>query len=774
MALSASLASSSLFFTDALAGISEVQEDQQSISHLAELKRAGYALMGEANQLQVVCHTNPGQMPSSKVDIERCSLRIHICADTIAAFGSFMISVASAFTPSPSNGSSVSTNDSHRTQQAKQDLRVSFDEEAFRTAPEIGTAPDMIRDDLPTNLDYLDASFGAAAGLRELTEGDLDDFTDTQTFPPSNQAPGVVSNVGGETVRILKPFQFVDDYHQSLPPDMSDGAPGGSEDIDVDIQLSHCDVALLLYDGYDWVRTRKVIEQEVREMRHRLAKIRQLVASGQTDHGVGDTSTLVFNSIHIGLEQDLDVLEPGAIISAIDEELNGAENESQSSWQTLQQPVHSPNSSTKSVFGRRLVRSRGPVIEIRLSNASARVQQFLPSKETVSRTLIVVENLEILDHVKTSTWRKFLTSLRADTRGNVRETDSNMARIELLTVKPTPSESSVEARLRAKILPLRLYVDQDALDFLKKFFSFKDPGAVVEPTKSDDEIYIQSAEIFPIGIKLDYKPRRVDYRALREGRTIELMNFFHFDGAEMTLRHLTLKGITGWPKLFDLLNDLWTPDVKATQLVDVISGVSPIRSVVNVGSGVADLVLLPIAQYKKDGRVVRGLQKGTKAFVQSTAMEAIKLGAHLATGTQVILEQAENVLGGQWQDQITAETLAPFNEEQLTEASPEEIRNTISKYAEQPVGMTEGMQLAYKSLQQNFRSAAQTILAVPMEVYENSGQGGAMKAVVRAVPIAVLKPMIGASEAVSKTLMGLHNTLDPSIQLDNDAKYKHR
>ena len=61
--------------------------------------------------------------------------------------------------------------------------------------------------------------------------------------------------------------------------------------------------------------------------------------------------------------------------------------------------------------------------------------------------------------------------------------------------------------------------------------------------------------------------------------------------------------------------------------MEVISGVAPIRSVVNVGSGVADLVLLPIAQYKKDGRVIRGLQKGTTAFVQSTAIEAIKLGA---------------------------------------------------------------------------------------------------------------------------------------------------
>ena len=54
----------------------------------------------------------------------------------------------------------------------------------------------------------------------------------------------------------------------------------------------------------------------------------------------------------------------------------------------------------------------------------------------------------------------------------------------------------------------------------------------------------EHVEVFPVDIKLDYKPRRVDYRALREGKTIELMNFFHFDGAEMTLRHITLKGVS--------------------------------------------------------------------------------------------------------------------------------------------------------------------------------------------------------------------------------------
>lgn len=158
--------------------------------------------------------------------------------------------------------------------------------------------------------------------------------------------------------------------------------------------------------------------------------------------------------------------------------------------------------------------------------------------------------------------------------------------------------------------------------------------------------------------------------------------------------------------------------------MDVISGVAPIRSVVNVGSGVADLVLLPIAQYKKDGRVLRGVQKGATSFLKSTAMEAIKLGARLATGTQVILEQAENVLGTK--DPVTAEALqlSPGLNFRELGMDDEDTKELISKYAEQPQNVREGLQSGYKSLKRNVNSAAQTILAVPMEVYESSNEVG--------------------------------------------------
>jgi len=94
-------------------------------------------------------------------------------------------------------------------------------------APEIGPSGDLIQDDLPTNLDYLDESFGSAAGLRELREEDLDEFdTDdergTQGF---DDGPSTVSKIGGETIKIFESdgLEAMERYFLSIPPDASQG-----------------------------------------------------------------------------------------------------------------------------------------------------------------------------------------------------------------------------------------------------------------------------------------------------------------------------------------------------------------------------------------------------------------------------------------------------------------------------------------------------------------------------------------------------------------------
>ena len=120
-------------------------------------------------------------------------------------------------TPVPKRAPVTISEDEH----IQKGLLSSLDEDAFKTLPEVGAAPDMIIDDLPNNPDYLDESFGAAAGFREIEDDEFDEedipFSDTN-------ADGVVSNVGGETIRMLSDsgIKIVEHHFDNLPPDALD------------------------------------------------------------------------------------------------------------------------------------------------------------------------------------------------------------------------------------------------------------------------------------------------------------------------------------------------------------------------------------------------------------------------------------------------------------------------------------------------------------------------------------------------------------------------
>lgn len=231
------------------------------------------------------------------------------------------------------------------------------------------------------------------------------------------------------------------------------------------VRLHQVDVQAFLYDGYDWARTRKTIEDQVKVMRRRLAKIRQLLASGETQTPeVDQTSALLFNSVYIGLDGSAEYMEREELMAAIDGKLaEDFETASQSSWQSF--PVAAPQPAAPKLtripsIGRskRLTRSRGPSIEFRFSGLDAEIDQYLPKESIASRTLVTVRDFEILDHIKTSTWRAFLTEMRSDSRGNVRESGSNMVRVELRDVKPIPGNPSVESRLRVGVCLTRVHI----------------------------------------------------------------------------------------------------------------------------------------------------------------------------------------------------------------------------------------------------------------------------------------------------------------------------
>lgn len=514
----------------------------------------------------------------------------------------------------------------------------------------------------------------------------------------------------------------------------------------VKVRVRDVHVIWNLFDGYDWQSTRDKISQAVKEIETKaMAKRprnrnRSPGAEDDEESVIGD---FLFNSIYIGIPANRD---PRELAHAINHDIDDMVSETGSYatgttvTATTSRRQSGPVPSQKRL---KLNRSKHHKMAFELEGVSVDFVAFPPgSGEVESSVDIRVKKLEVFDHVPTSTWKKFATYMQD---AGEREVGTNMVHIELLVVKPVAELSASELVLKVTVLPLRLHVDQDALDFLSRFFEFKDESAPASSGPSSPP-FLQRVEVNAIQVKLDFKPKRVDYGGLRSGRTTEFMNFFVLDRAEMVLRRTILYGVSGFDRLGIMLNNIWSPDVKRNQLPGVLAGLAPIRPLVDVSSGVRDLIAVPIREYRKDGRIVRSIQKGALAFAKTTATELVNLGAKMAIGTQQVLQTTEGLL-------VTREQADGHDHD-------DEASKQISLYADQPIGIRQGLRIAYGSLERDLLIAKDAIVAIPGEVIASGSATGAAKAILKQSPTIILRPAIGATKAVGQTLMGAGNTLD--------------
>jgi autophagy-related protein 2 len=505
-----------------------------------------------------------------------------------------------------------------------------------------------------------------------------------------------------------------------------------------------------LFDGYDWQQTRDTITKAVQDVESKaIEKRARSERRPAFEQDVEDEETVIgdflFNSIYIGIPANRD---PRELAAAINQELNdnATETESIATTSLSSSPSRQGGLRRPKAKKLRLSRSKHHKITFELRGVSVDLLVFPPgSGETQSSVDIRVHDFEIFDHVPTSTWRKFATYMQD---AGVRETGTSMIHIEILNVKPVPELAASEIVLKATVLPLRLHVDQDALDFITRFFEFKDDSAPT-PSTPGDVPFLQRVEVNSVQLKLDFKPKRVDYAGLRSGHTTEFMNFLILDEADMVLRHTIIYGISGFDKLGKCLNDIWMPDIKRNQLPGILAGLAPVRSIVNVGGGLRQLVVVPYREYQKDQRIARSLSKGAAAFAKTTGTELVKLGAKVAIGVQTVLQGAEGFLG-------------PGVDAKMGEGEEEvEESKQISLYANQPVGVLQGLRGGYDGLQRDLILARDAIIAVPGEVMESGTAAGVVRAVRKHAPTVILRPAIGVAKAGGQILMGATNSLDP-------------
>ena len=172
-----------------------------------------------------------------------------------------------------------------------------------------------------------------------------------------------------------------------------------------------------------------------------------------------------------------------------------------------------------------------------------------------------------------------------------------------------------------------------------------------------------------------------------------------------------------------------------------------------------DLVVVPIQEYRKDGRIVRSVGKGAMAFARGAGGELTRFGAKLAVGAQGMLQNAEDFLVQRSSGPSNARgTSGGFDDDfEHADIDDSERKRVLSAYASQPTNILQGLKGAARSLERDLLIARDAVIAVSGEVRD----GGGIESIARGAPTVVLRPMIGVSKALGQTLMGATNTVDP-------------
>lgn len=413
-------------------------------------------------------------------------------------------------------------------------------------------------------------------------------------------------------------------------------------------------------------------------------------------------------------------------------------------------------------------------LDLTFSGIDFQYDVFPAGEVSVSKLSLSVQDIYLSDSSRAAPWKLVLGSYNS--KDQPREFSSKALKLDLEAVRPDPLTPLEEYRLRIAFLPILLHLHQSQVEFLTSFFGEKSSSTEQSPSLTLEHSlsvrsnsgsrhsiteeallpYFQKFDIWPIRVRVDYSPHHVDVRALKGGRYAELINLVPWKGIELELKHVHAVGVYGWNGVCETIAREWLEDISQNQVHKVLRGLPTIRALVAVAAGAAKLFSLPLESYRKDQRVLKGIQRGTSAFFRSISLEAVGLGLHLAAGVHDILLQAEYILT----------SIPPPVTLHLDSRIETNVRYNQPKDAQQ------GIQQAYASISDGIEKSASALVQSPLKKYQRGASAGsALATAVRAVPTAAIAPASAFARSIHYTFLGLRNSLDPERKKESMEKY---
>lgn len=330
-----------------------------------------------------------------------------------------------------------------------------------------------------------------------------------------------------------------------------------------------------------------------------------------------------------------------------------------------------------------------------------------------------------------------------------------------LTSSPRASVTSTDPIMRIRT-PSTNESSLDETELLMKFEDFSNQQSLylqarlnenddLEMAQEDLPVFIKSfILISDITIKLDYRGKRCD---MDSGMVGMMLGVASLTGSVVRLKQICCqKGILGWDKLLMYAYNEWLNDIKTNQIHSILKGVGSLSIIFQIVQGVTDLIRLPIEQYQKDRRIIRGLQRGANSFTLNTVM--------------AILELTNKVVG-------SIQYCAELGYDMMSPGPSVRRRKQLRQNSRQPRTTAEGAKAALALVTEGVKESASNLSAIVSEESAHKGYVGVVGGALRnAAPECLFKPLALLAEAGNSIVQGVRNEVDPSKMKEDADRWK--
>eukprot|EP00397_Hematodinium_sp_SG-2012_P000420 GEMP01000420.1.p1 GENE.GEMP01000420.1~~GEMP01000420.1.p1 ORF type:complete len:2033 (+),score=509.14 GEMP01000420.1:482-6580(+) len=455
-------------------------------------------------------------------------------------------------------------------------------------------------------------------------------------------------------------------------------------------------------------------------------------------------------------------------------------------------------------------RQKNQCLELKLESAVFKGVGFSREKETAQHLnrifSVVVQDFALLDRVHSSVFQHVAAYWHDDERPRV--ASNNMLQVvvdEFLVPRaagmyaPTPGGIEPETPVAeyivdARLLPLQLTVDQDTVEFCMTFLhlltlpTYIEREASAEEADSDDQgskdldlielkeidvlkpvikgstgITFQQITIMPLLLSVDYRAKRLDLNALRRGEAWQLCNLLPLlEGLEVCFQRAKIARITGIGNVAQELICLWSQDIDRAQVLRTLMGVTPIRSLANIGLSMGSIIRDPLDQFFRSSpahRVPSSILGGLTSSLRNITVETISLTETLFVSAQNILEYAESKITPTY-SVARQRPMCPADDDDVLKDNWTALESGTKEFVLQPQTAGEGLLYGLEHLQRSLQNAPQAFGNPVLEMRRSGPPQSFLSSFVRGVPVMILRPAIGVSSCAATTLRGLKNHVD--------------